>query len=739
MTVEDSLQRGGALNLEQSDLSRSQLLLPNETFSECFVTQKVLLILGGNDGSPVFKRKDRGSVRTQRYTYPTILEVSDGVRIAHVSESAIRDCLDVFTRCGSAAYLMNKLLDVIADHRGLPDGEQNELPLAPSLSVLLKSQRNDVRLGSFCWSWHARNQGLVDALATIWEEWNTIIASMHRMFISSLQKEFCGIEDPPQDGMAAMPLLQFNDDQSHSGSPFIRLFKDYFLQYDERRREKAKNTGGHALLDFKLTLLNLECQLRPFLKMLEGVTNLVEVILCYVDRYSLKVDSVTRVATMLLMIHIRSCEHTQTKYMLELWKFMLQSTITSLNVLSVRYPDTYESIDKSWLYFGGPFYDLVTARAEIDDKSGIDIFKQIELPLTALKDEGDTEYRVLKQLNDGVKSSLNKALLSLRDALHRQHHVAQCLSYLSGVCCLRFGDCLDPLYNLLSRRRVPLNYHARLKELLHDCVVDYSLSHRERPVHELSDHDVSVIDMFDYYVDEECGIPNLSLKLSRDPDGPLKRMLTEDTMHKYNSMLRHMLDFQLFVSDVKSLVALSRRSSGVLCGFYIPRASLPLLHVARSFKDYYEWLVNAAWKEFVARLDGCVGVKDVVELHESYLDFLRDTMLVSTQDEIREASQISPLFSEPIKIIYKCAYELNRLLGHEIDPDLEEVESVKDILLSQIEVLKATLNVVCSFTLPDMPVFGSMEHKMLPEVVKARVYLNTKTCKTLSVLYRLLG
>lgn len=210
-------------------------------------------------------------------------------------------------------------------------------------------------------------------------------------------------------------------------------------------------------------------------------------------------------------------------------------------------------------------------------------------------------------------------------------------------------------------------------------------------------------------------------------------------MSKYSMVLCHLLEFQSFYTNVKALARLSCGSSGIVCGFFVPRASLLLLHVAVALHEYYRWLVEAAWSTLVSQLDRCRFMSDMVDLHEKYVDFLLESLLVPPR-EYREMSflKINPLFSEPIGLIHQCASELLRLFNDPLAAGFEEVESVYGVLVSEVSRLKSVLNVVSSCVLLDIPAFGPAECAILSDVVKARIDLGSSSCRAVSVLQRLL-
>ncbi|GFE55234.1 gamma-tubulin complex component 5, putative [Babesia ovis] len=710
---------------------------PNESLSEALVIQKILLALGGYDASPVFARIP------PRSTFVHTLRLRDGVKIAHLSAGALRGPLSRFARYGSCAFALRRFLDLVSETGSVPGSTKAHYGIPSSLASILN---DSVIYGGYIPSgyscpWPPSVQGLFYGLRIIWDDWCLVLSTLHRRFVSSLHREFCGFEAIPAASTSSITLLEGRNQSQENTSPIFRLYLERFSKCNTHDGDHSNS----AVSEFKVTLLNLEQCLLPFLVIMEEVTLLLDSILRYMDLYHVNIDSMSRVSTMLLLLQLRSSEHRQDARLSDLWQFLLHHTLSSIkSPLAFGDPSEAPLGDISWTYLGDAFNNLFTARDGVAQ-----IYPEGVLPLSTYttewrlklhKDVNNTEFSVLKLLNDLVTDSVRGTLRVLRNVLDDCHHLTAYLQFLSGICYLRFGDCLDPVFALLIRRPVPLNYEARVRSLIHEATMEWQrLSHGFGSPRQLSAEQVSqMVHSFTYAIQEAKLSPIVELKPISDHLGPLSRFFPESVMAKYSQILCHLLSFQMMLRDVKHLIRLTFRGSATFSGFFLPRATLLLLQICSALDHYYRWAVDTAWSSLQSQLGGCQSITDMLCAHNAYLDYVYECLLVPVGNDNNPTTRVNSLFSESLFLIHSCASELLRLCRSQLDSDAEEMESLYLVLKSEVTSMRGTLNVVCSLSLADVPTFGDEENRILSSVVRAGVDLNSSACHALAVLHRLL-
>ncbi|CDR97926.1 -Probable exosome complex exonuclease 1 [Babesia bigemina] len=715
---------------------------PEAPLSESFTVQKVLLILGGHDGSPLFTQVSPHLDSRERVgQIPELLRVSVGLQIAHLSPGAVRNSLDVFSHYGSCTLLLSRLLNALSESGYDSNEVSSGAPLAPSLACLLKSpSRHGTKSRSlFNWSWPVWVPGLCDGLHTIWNEWCWILSSLHRRFVSSLYREFCGVEAlPDPNHSAALSVCHLMP--ADSKSPFL-------TSYLERCRVcpnfgsdvEGHESGAGGVSEFKVTLLNLYYHLRPFLSMLEDVVGFLESILNYMDTHALNIGSLYRVSFMFLLLHLRRSEDRQDDALASLWRFLLRHTLSQCNIPhSLGATASVVPGDISWACLGAPLHALRRVRDSLEqlgqhkllsESSNIsdDLYRQSD----AFEPTDDTADRILNKLNDCITQLVSGSIVALRSVLEDRHNLTAHLSFLSGFCCLRFGDCLDSVFEFVCRPRVPLNYQSRLKSVLVEGTVQWQQVVDVKGVPVLStDQVVSLVNRFEYLLKEDAWAPIIELKVLGGSPCALSSFLSDRVMAHYSSILRHLLSFQLLFGEVKQLVQLTLRGSGSVCGFFVPRATTLLLHVCFALDHYYRWVVASAWSELLRRLSACATVSEMSAVHESYVEFLLECLLVTPECASEPpACRINPLFSESLFLIRRCASEFLRICTSELDDAGDELGLVYMVLQSEVGRLKCTLNVLSSHVLPDVPEFGESEHELLSLALRHRVNLNSAACR----------
>eukprot|EP00371_Babesia_bovis_P003655 XP_001612302.1 hypothetical protein [Babesia bovis T2Bo] len=713
--------------------------------TESLLVQRTLLSLGGYDASPVF------ICAIGATSFLDSVTLRDGITVPHLSQGALRQSLVRLLPYASSARCLRIFVDemdtAFIHSHGIPRSLAGLISLSTDLGsnpgkpnvdhlgdnlISLKNSNYDhesrlldndlVDTDIVYHGYHC----LVQGVRSLWHDWRVILTIFHRKFTSSLHREFCGAEWSNNTRELLPPEPR---------SPLWDIFFGCQWSHSE---------GDSGISEFKVTLLNLEHILSPFLSILLELATWLDTILLYLSKRNLGTESVARVATMVTLLKLRHFENIGNATMQSIFLYLLNQIMSQFKTpLYLGTPGNLD--DVSWSYLGPTFTELHMAM----ETSGHHVVTDQVVHGTVgicyndpaveqyMPPSGDTEFRVWHYLGTKALSTKRAALGSF---MCSRDKLCAYFDFVSGVCHLRFGDLLDPVFNLITRDQLPVNYNTKLRSLLADAVG----KHRQHiggvgtyGRNATGPHG-QLVDAFTYTVDQ--GTPLVVMEALADRLGTFYPFFSEGVMDTYSRTMSHLLGFHITLKNVKALVRTSLRTNGQFQGFCIPKASLLLLHVCLSLERYYFWVTEDAWTSFIKQLRHCKSDTEVARLHEAYVEYVAQCLLVGPKDPGASGADMGSLFREHMFLIRRCASDILGLCRDGMDTDDgDEIESLYFVLESEVASLKTMLHVLCSLVLPEVPEFGPDEERILVTVVRAGVDLNGPPCKSLAVLLRLLG